>query len=190
MIPSGSNDPYALRRAASGIVAILADNDWNLDIDAILNRFVAQMVERQDTLGLPDEVASSLTGSVSSVIDFLTDRVVKELQDRGVRRDVINAVTKNDFTSTTQMFDSADALIAHTDDANFRDGVEGLTRIMRLTTKNPTDASVDPALFEMMRKPTCTKRYIQLLTFLELMLCLLRCWDWHHKLMPTLMKQW
>ena len=148
MIPSGSNDPYALRRAASGIVAILADNDWNLDIDAILNRFVAQMVERQDTLGLPDEVASSLTGSVSSVIDFLTDRVVKELQDRGVRRDVINAVTKNDFTSTTQMFDSADALIAHTDDANFRDGVEGLTRIMRLTTKNPTDASVDPALFE------------------------------------------
>ncbi|RRG17937.1 glycine--tRNA ligase subunit beta [Weissella viridescens] len=148
MIPSGSNDPYALRRAASGIVAILADNEWNLDIDAILNEFVAQIVERHDTLGLPEAVASNLTASVSSVIDFLTDRVVKELQDRGVRRDVINAVTKNDFTSTTQMFDSADALLAHTDDANFRDGVEGLTRIMRLTTKNPTDATVDAALFE------------------------------------------
>ncbi|MBM7618094.1 glycyl-tRNA synthetase beta chain [Weissella uvarum] len=148
MIPSGSNDPYALRRAASGVVAILADNDWNLDIDAILNEFIAQMAAHNDTLGLPDVVAANLTGSVASVVDFLTDRVVKEMQDQGIRHDVINAVTQNNFTSTTQMFKSAKALLAHQNDADFRDGVEGLTRIMRLTTKNQTNAVVDPKLFE------------------------------------------
>ena len=97
---------------------------------------------------MPDDVVARLVGSVADVNDFLTDRVIKDLQDQHVRHDVINAVTQANLTSTTQMFDSAAALFAHQDDANFRGGVEGLTRIMRLTTKNPTEAEVVTDLFE------------------------------------------
>lgn len=148
MVPSGSNDPYALRRAASGIVNILVANNWNLNIDALLNRFIADMAEQKDALGLPEAVAAKLTASVSDVVAFLTDRVVKEMSDEHMRHDVIEAVTQNHFTSAVQMFVSAHAVLAHMDDADFRNGVEGLTRIERLTKKNATDAQVDASLFE------------------------------------------
>lgn len=148
MIPSGSNDPYALRRAASGIMNILRVNDWTFDLNELLVEYVSAITESEDHVGLPEDVVGRLVSSVSDINDFLTDRVIKELQDQNVRHDVINAVTQAGLTSTTQMFDSATALLAHQDDANFRDGVEGLTRIMRLTSKNPTDAEVSADLFE------------------------------------------
>ena len=65
---------------------------------------------------------------------FLTDRVVKALQTEKVRYDVINAVTTGKLTDTTQMFTSANALLAHSEDQMFRE-VESLTRVMRLTSK-------------------------------------------------------
>jgi glycyl-tRNA synthetase beta chain len=148
MIPSGSNDPYALRRAATGVVSILADNDWALNVADILIAAIATINDTDDHIGLPEEVATELLTNVDNVVAFLTDRVVKALQDKGVRRDIIDAVTKNNSADTTLMFDAADVLAAHTDDANFRDGVEALTRVSRLTTKNATTASVDEALFE------------------------------------------
>ena len=148
MVPSGSNDPYALRRAASGVVNILADNKWDLDIDGILSDLIADINADAVKFGLPEEVMAELQNNVAAVVNFLTDRVVKALQDDGVRRDIINAVTKNNFADTTQMFESAQVLAAHVNDANFREGVEALTRVMRLTTKNATDATVDAALFE------------------------------------------
>jgi len=148
MVPSGSNDPYALRRAASGVVNILADNKWDLDIDGILSDLIADINADAVKFGLPEEVMAELQNNVAAVVNFLTDRVVKALQDEGVRRDIINAVTKNNFADTTQMFESAQVLAAHVNDANFREGVEALTRVMRLTTKNATDATVDAALFE------------------------------------------
>jgi glycyl-tRNA synthetase beta chain len=148
MIPSGSNDPYALRRAASGVVNILHDNEWDLSIDAILTDLISEIKSENTRFGLPEDVVTNLDSVVDDVVAFLTDRVVKSLQTQKVRYDVINAVTTGTLTDTTQMFKSANALLAHIDDENFREGVESLTRVMRLTTKNPTDVAVDSALFE------------------------------------------
>lgn len=148
MVPSGSNDPYALRRAASGVVNILADNKWELDIDGILSDLIDDINADAAKFGLPEDVMAELQNNVAAVVNFLTDRVVKALQDDGVRRDIINAVTKNDFADTKQMFESAQVLAAHVADDNFREGVEALTRVMRLTTKNATDSVVDVTLFE------------------------------------------
>lgn len=148
MMPSGSNDPYALRRAASGVVNILHDNEWDLPIDVILTDVISEINAEENHFGLPEDVAANLGNVVNDVVSFLTDRVVKALQSQKVRYDIINAVTTGELTDTTQMFKSAVALAAHIDDDNFREGVESLTRVMRLTTKNPTDAAVDSALFE------------------------------------------
>ena len=148
MIPSGSNDSYALRRAATGVVAILADNEWELDVAEILHAAVAEITAATDHVGLPDEVVANLDANVAEVVKFLTDRVAKALQDENVRHDIISAVTNNNTANTTLMLDAAHVLVAHAQDANFREGVESLTRVMRLTTKNATDAQVNAALFE------------------------------------------
>ncbi len=148
MIPSGSNDPYGLRRAATGVVAILADINWSLDVRELLIAAIAEINATDDFIGLPEAVAAQLLTNVDHVIDFLTDRVVKALKDDGVRVDIINAVTKNNNADTTAIMVAAKVLQAHVDDANFREGVEALTRVARLTSKNPTAAVVDTALFE------------------------------------------
>lgn len=148
MIPSGSNDPYGLRRAATGVVAILADTNWSLDVRELLIAAIAEINATDDFIGLPEAVAAQLLTNVDHVIDFLTDRVVKALKDDGVRVDIINAVTKNNNADTTAIMVAAKVLQAHVDDANFREGVEALTRVARLTSKNPTAAVVDTALFE------------------------------------------
>ncbi len=148
MIPSGSNDPYGLRRAATGVVAILADTNWSLDVRELLIAAIAEINATDDFIGLPEAVAAQLLTNVDHVIDFLTDRVVKALKDDGVRVDIINAVTKNNNADTTAIMVAAKVLQAHVDDANFREGVEALTRVARLTSNNPTAAVVDTALFE------------------------------------------
>src|SRR5699024_10907679 len=148
MMPSGSNDPYALRRAASGVVNIFHDNDWHLRVSDVLSSFVDGILADDGYMGLPEDVAHNLQAVINDVLAFLTDRVVKALQTEKVRYDVINAVTTGKLTDTTQMFTSANALLAHSEDQMFREGVESLTRVMRLTSKNPTDAAVDTALFE------------------------------------------
>ena len=148
MMPSGSNDPYALRRAASGVVNILHANDWHLPVSDLLSALVDGILADDGYMGLPEDVAHNLHTVINDVLAFLTDRVVKALQTEKVRYDVINAVTTGKLTDTTQMFTSANALLAHSEDQMFREGVESLTRVMRLTSKNPTDAAVDTALFE------------------------------------------
>ncbi|KAA8439216.1 glycine--tRNA ligase subunit beta [Weissella paramesenteroides] len=148
MMPSGSNDPYALRRAASGVVNILHANDWHLPIDIILSELVDEVLADDGHFGLPEEAANNLKSVINDVITFLTDRVVKAMQTEKIRYDVINAVTTGKLTDTTQMFTSANALLSHSNDQTFREGVESLTRVMRLTSKNPTEATVNPALFE------------------------------------------
>ena len=148
MMPSGSNDPYALRRAASGVVNILHANDWHLPVSDLLSALVDGVLADDGYMGLPEDVAHNLQTVINDVLAFLTDRVVKALQTEKVRYDVINAVTTGKLTDTTQMFTSANALLAHSEDQMFREGVESLTRVMRLTSKNPTDAAVDTALFE------------------------------------------
>ncbi|WP_258088038.1 glycine--tRNA ligase subunit beta [Weissella fangxianensis] len=148
MMPSGSNDPYALRRAASGVVNILHANDWHLPVNDLLSTLADDVLADDSYMGLPEDVAHNLQAVINDVIAFLTDRVVKALQTEKVRYDVINAVTTGKLTDTTQMFTSTSALLAHSEDSMFREGVESLTRVMRLTSKNPTDAAVDTALFE------------------------------------------
>jgi glycyl-tRNA synthetase beta chain len=113
-----------------------------------LTDLISEIKSENTRFGLPEDVVTNLDSVVDDVVAFLTDRVVKSLQTQKVRYDVINAVTTGTLTDTTQMFKSANALLAHIDDENFREGVESLTRVMRLTTKNPTDVAVDSALFE------------------------------------------
>src|SRR5699024_10763271 len=112
MMPSGSNDPYALRRAASGVVNILHANDWHLPVSDLLSALVDGILADDGYMGLPEDVAHNLQAVINDVLAFLTDRVVKALQTEKVRYDVINAVTTGKLTDTTQMFTSANALLA------------------------------------------------------------------------------
>ncbi|WP_056978296.1 glycine--tRNA ligase subunit beta [Lentilactobacillus senioris] len=142
MIPSGSNDPYALRRQASGIVRIITDQDWSLNLNDVL---VGVEKEEQAAGVAP---AIDLASQNEAVIDFIKDRVRQYLGDLKVRYDITDAVINGLENNILFIVKSAQVLTNHKDDADFKNVVESLTRVLRIADKAESLVTVDPALFE------------------------------------------
>lgn len=83
--PTGSKDPFALRRAALGVIRLILENDLRLSLRQVLRRALAQW---RDSLG------SGRIGDqpIVEVLDFFGERLKVHLRDRGVRHDLITAV--------------------------------------------------------------------------------------------------
>lgn len=145
MIPSGSNDPYALRRQAFGIVRIIDDKQWHLSLLNIANEFAIQLTK--------SDVRPSfdITHNSSEVSDFIKDRLHQLFNERKVRHDVIDAVLGGSQTDVENIIEAVDAINNHLAEDSFKDSVEALTRVMRIAKKGKSDnqeLSVDTQLFE------------------------------------------
>ncbi|MGD9888131.1 MAG: glycine--tRNA ligase subunit beta [Halothiobacillaceae bacterium] len=79
--PTGAKDPFALRRAALGVLRILIECGLDLDLHALL-AYAAE--------GLQAKVDANKT--VNTVFDFMLERLRAYIQDRGIRHDVFDAV--------------------------------------------------------------------------------------------------
>ena len=78
--PTGSKDPYALRRAALGVIRLIVENRLRVPLTGVIE--TARGLYR----GLED-------GSVAGpLLDFLSDRLKVALRDKGVRHDLVAAV--------------------------------------------------------------------------------------------------
>ncbi len=76
--PTGSRDPYGVRRAASGLVRILLAREWDLDLDPMVEA-VARGLEEQ---GAAAEVTGAELGG--QVAAFVADRLAFQLREEGV----------------------------------------------------------------------------------------------------------
>ncbi len=100
--PTGSKDPFALRRSANAIVKILAESELPLTLDAVLQ-------------------ASGVGGSNKKQVDaFLRERLHFYLKDvRGFAYDVVNAVLAADTNDVRDAIARAEALTAARASADF-----------------------------------------------------------------------
>ena len=78
--PTGSKDPFALRRAALGVIRIALENDLSLHLDDVFRR--------SNEIAGPRE---SSFADVNELLSFLHDRLKVYLRDQGVRHDIIDA---------------------------------------------------------------------------------------------------
>ena len=81
MKPTGSKDPFSLRRAALGVLRIIIEGGLNLDLKALL---------RQAATGLSDKVDASK--SVDETFDYVMERLRAYYQDQGITADTVAAV--------------------------------------------------------------------------------------------------
>ena len=93
--PTGSKDPFALRRAALGVVRIIVENDHFLSLDelimkALMHRQGSGEVDMKDGWTKQDmfDTAQAIT---NDLIGFIHDRLKVFLRDQGIRHDVIDA---------------------------------------------------------------------------------------------------
>ena len=81
--PSGDKDPYALRRAALGVLRVLIEDELDLDLVALIA--AAEKAYRDDGVELVDDVAEQ-------VLEFMMERLRAYYHDRGVAPDTFDAV--------------------------------------------------------------------------------------------------
>lgn len=141
IIPTGSQDPYALRRQASGIVQILLSHGLKLGLselyDAALSVHEARGLKRG-----ADEIRKDLS-------DFFGLRIKNVLSEQGVRYDVVDAVMAagtDDVGLAIERASVLQSLAAGEDRAEFKLTVEAFNRVCNLASK-ATGAAVLPALF-------------------------------------------
>ena len=145
MIPSGSNDPYALRRQAFGIVRIIADRGWNLPLLSIQSE-IAPAFENAEI-----NVSFDLNKNSDEVRSFFLDRIKQLFHGQKVRHDIIDAATDTRQNDIANILEAIQTIDDHKDDDNFKEDIEALTRVLRIAKKDKRPVSelvVDPNLFE------------------------------------------
>lgn len=121
LIPTGSQDPYALRRQTIGILNILLGSEWNISLRPI---FKASM----ELLNVPTEKQDELLGQVE---EFFTLRLKNIFLDREVPHHVIDLLLSNNELSVADAEGLVNALLASRIDENV-ELVQAYTRMYNL----------------------------------------------------------
>ncbi len=120
MAPTGSKDPFALRRAANSIVKILAESDLPLTLRDVLGAYTGNVFagENNKRVDLERDIDSDET--LMAVAAFLRERLHFYLKDvRGFAYDVVNAVLAADADDVRDAMARAEALTAARASADF-----------------------------------------------------------------------
>lgn len=147
MIPSGSNDPYALRRQALGIVRIALARNWKLSVPMMLKFVENAMNER------PDLYKNIMPGDEQKDMQqFIIDRLTQIMNgNKQLRHDVLDTVVANPENAFVDIEEAAKILGKHLEDDDFKETIEALTRVGRMAKKAPNfedDAVLKAELFE------------------------------------------
>lgn len=139
LAPTGSQDPYALRRQALGVINILLDANYHISLAKII----------AGTLYLLDIKPEETGKLVPQIMEFFKQRLRNLLMDQGIRYDVIDAVfadKRND-----DMVDLAvrcKALAAYVEAENAEPLVQVSVRVSNLCKKIEKEVAISGALFK------------------------------------------
>lgn len=150
MIPSGSSDPFALRRAATAIVNILWSADLSLNLEAVLQQVTSDFAQTFATVIKP-----SLADLQQQLREFFLQRIRTLLQDdRQIDYDLVNAVlgendpeyTERALVNPIDVRDRALFLQAIRNDGRLAAIYETVNRASRLAAQGELDTKqLDPA---------------------------------------------
>lgn len=156
--PTGSRDPYALRRAALGIIRLVVENGLRLPLDELF-------AEAHALYGIEGFAPAERT--VAELLDFLADRLKVALKDRGVRHDLIAAVfalgRDGDLARVLARVDALQALLGTGDGANLLTAHRRAMNIVRIeSAKDKAEVGqVDTALLEAAEERELASRLSQ-----------------------------
>ena len=138
MIPTGSADPYALRRQAMGLVEIIFSRQWRIDLLPLLSRMTKD--------GNLNAEQSTLINE--KLVNFIKARVQQHLEQANIDYDIIQAVLKVAHLNVYYTIEAANYLQGiKQDDANaYRAMAEALTRVVNLGVKVEEAAAIDTTL--------------------------------------------
>jgi glycyl-tRNA synthetase beta chain len=166
--PTGSKDPYALRRAALGVIRLIIENDLRIGIALLL----AEPGRR-----IYQQVAKSMVGYISvpwkgqqvpqvamDLIAFFADRLKVQLREQGARHDLVDAVFSlgghDDLLMVVRRVEALGKFLDTDDGKNLLAGTKRASNILAIEEKKDKrafDGAPDPALYNLPEEKALAK---------------------------------
>ena len=144
--PTGSKDPYALRRAALGVIRLIAENTLRLSLVKVAASALAgQSVKPADAQKLP-----------ADLLAFFADRLKVQLREQGARHDLVDAVFalggQDDLLMIVRRVEALGKFLETEDGRNLLAGTKRASNILGIEEKKDKrtfDGAPDAALFSL-----------------------------------------
>jgi glycyl-tRNA synthetase beta chain len=131
--PTGSGDPYALRRAALGIIRIVLERRLSIGLGGLIGEQIARL--RNDGVQLHNESTTLAT----EILSFFVERLQIALKERGIRHDLIQASFavsgEDDLARLVRRVEALQAFLLSEDGANLLVGYRRAANILRIEEK-------------------------------------------------------
>ncbi|RUP07613.1 glycine--tRNA ligase subunit beta [Hyphomicrobium sp.] len=132
--PTGSGDPYQLRRAALGVIRIVLENDLRVPLAHFITLAEAPLTKIGKSTG-----SKSAESVQSDLISFFADRLKVFLKDQGKRHDLIDAVFslggQDDLALIVRRVEALDGFLKTDDGTNLLAGVKRAANILSIEEK-------------------------------------------------------
>lgn len=130
--PTGSKDPYSLRRAALGVIRLILENNLRLSLRVLLEQALALYQDQQ-------KVTFDLAAVADDLMAFFGDRLKYVLKGQGVRHDLIDAVFaldgEDDFVRLLARVTALQAFLGSEDGENLLAAYRRAANIVRIEAK-------------------------------------------------------
>jgi glycyl-tRNA synthetase beta chain len=143
--PTGSKDPYALRRAALGVIRLIVDNTLRLPILNVAKSAMVGLPEKGDAQKLPGDLLS-----------FFADRLKVQLRDQGARHDLVDAVFslggQDDLLLVVRRVEALGKFLDTDDGKNLLAGTKRASNILAIEEKKDKrtfDGAPDAGLYNL-----------------------------------------
>ncbi|MEH2474923.1 glycyl-tRNA synthetase beta chain [Nitrobacteraceae bacterium AZCC 2161] len=153
--PTGSKDPFALRRAALGVIRLVVDNGLRLNLRTVAASHAAVMAGYDDS-------------KPADLLAFFADRLKGQLRDQGSRHDLVDAVFslggQDDLLMIVRRVEALAKFLDTDDGKNLRAGVKRASNILAIEEKKDKrayDGAPDAALFKLDEEKALAKAMAQ-----------------------------
>ena len=132
MLPTGSNDPYALRRQVMGLVQIVEAFDWHLEIEEF-----AKLLLGLDYVEFLEDKKEDVQ---AFILGFILERLAQRMTTVTKRHDIIEAVLNSNSKSVPEQMKAVAVLEKEVSKAAIKDITEALNRVINISSKGFAEA--------------------------------------------------
>ena len=132
MLPTGSNDPYALRRQVMGLVQIVEAFDWHLEIEEF-----AKLLLGLDYVEFLEDKKEDVQ---AFVLGFIRERLAQRMTTVTKRHDIIEAVLNSNSKNVPEQMKAVAVLEKEVSNTSIKDITEALNRVINISAKGFAEA--------------------------------------------------
>ncbi|MBN2179649.1 MAG: glycine--tRNA ligase subunit beta [Deltaproteobacteria bacterium] len=152
LVPTGTADPFALRRQALGIINIILNRNYPLNLDALIDKSIAILGEKLKRK--PEETKAD-------VLDFFRGRFENQLISQGHPYDVVNAVLALGLSDIVQSLRKIEAMEDFKEHPDYEPLAVAFKRVVNIL-KGFEGGSVDTELFQEKEEENLHKAFLDI----------------------------